>query len=422
MNWNFYGEAKSASGAILQCGASNDAARTAKRALDINACNANNGRMWTPKSERRVAIAKNAMIDFINLLEPYDAMQVIGFAGRTGGVEVTTGEWFYGTPAGKQALADAVLETGKWNNDVYETEGGTPSATALNQARTLIANAPTKSTDGRDFRPVMLFETDGVANYFVKNGNNGSGMGWYNDALDNPSCAGKPGLGELVECHVGYTNATNPVARPITAMALQAVEIRKTHTIYVIALGGTPSTGLSTEVASQSTFPYYSEATDGSQMPDIFAAINKSVEEGACIPAGGTNWFGVIDAAHTITNVTDRNKLQLPADTTVYGYVYLQDAYGHSVKPATPIKHDPVSGQLSYSIADVTPGTYQIKAFVAYKGDDQPNQIARSYSWILFPNLSHDDSRTFNLSPSQTLNSSVALDPLYLDLNGNVCP
>ena len=422
MNWNFYGEAKTSGGTILQCGASNDAARTAKRAQDQTECNANGGAMWTPKSERRVAVAKNALIDFINLLEPYDAMQVIGFAGRTGGVETTTGEWFYGTPAGKQSLQDAVLATGKWNNDVYETEGGTPSATALNRARTLIANAPVKSTDGREFRPVMLFETDGVANYFVKNGNNGSGMTWYNSAKDNPSCENKPGLSEAVECHVGYTNATNPVARPVTAMALEALEIRKTHTIYVIALGGVPATGLSTEVASQSTFPYYSEATDASQVPDIFAAINQSVEEGTCIPAGGTTWFGVIDAAHTVTNATDRSKFSLPADTTVYGYVYLKDAYGQTVKPATPIKHDPISGQLSFAIADVTPGTYKIEAYVAYKGDDVPTQIARKYSWILFPNLSHDDSRTFNLSPSQTLNSAVALDPLYLDLNGNVCP
>ncbi len=422
MNWNFYGEAKTSGGTVLQCGASNDAARTAKRAQDISACNANNGEMWTPKTERRVAVAKKAMIDFINMLEPYDAMQIIGFAGRTGGVETSTSDWIYGTPAGKQALADAVMEAGKWKNDPYETEGGTPSATALNTARTLIANAPTTSTDGRAFRPVMLFETDGVANYFVKNGNNGSGMTWFNSAKDNPSCENKPGLGEAVECHVGYTNATSPVARPITAMALQAVEIKKTHTVYVIALGGVPATGLATEVASQSTFPYYSEATDSSQMPDIFKAINKSVEEPTCIPGGGTNWYGVIDPAHTITNAADRSKFSLPADGAVYGHVYLQDAYGQSVKPATPIKHDPVSGQLSFSIADVTPGTYKIKAYVAYKGDDKPTPIARKYDWILFPNLSHDDTRTFNLSPSQTLNSSVALEPLYLDLNGNVCP
>jgi hypothetical protein len=421
MNWNFYGEAKSGSN-VLQCGASNDAARTAKRAQDFNACNAGNGAMWSPSTERRVAVAKNALITFINMLDPYDAMQIIGFAGRTGGVETTTSEWFYGTPAGKQALADAVMEAGKWNNDPYETEGGTPSATALKQARDLIANAPTVSTDGRNFRPVLLFTTDGVANYFVKNGNNGSGMGWYNDAKDNPSCRDNPGLAEAVECHVGYTNSTSPVARPITAMALQALEIRKTHTVYVIAMGGVPSTGLATEVASQSAFPFYSEATDASQMPDIFRAINQSTQEGTCVPAGGTTWFGKIDSAHTITNAADRSKFSLPADQAVYGYVYLKDAYGASVKPATPIKHDPVSGQLSFSIPDVTPGTYKIEAYVAYKGDDVPTQIARKYSWILFPNLSHDDSRTFNVAPSQTLNNSVALEPLYLDMNGNVCP
>ena len=81
-----------------------------------------------------------------------------------------------------------------------------------------------------------------------------------------------------------------------------------------------------------------------------------------------------------------------------------------------------MNDQLSFSFADVSPGTYKVEAFVAYKGDDTPTPVNRLYKWILFPNLSHDTTRTFNVSPSQTLNSVVALDPLYLDLLGNVCP
>jgi hypothetical protein len=70
----------------------------------------------------------------------------------------------------------------------------------------------------------------------------------------------------------------------------------------------------------------------------------------------------------------------------------------------------------------VAPGTYKLEAFVGYLGEDAPTPIARVYSSILLPDLSHSTSRSFAVEASQTLNSVVPLPALYLDLNGNVCP
>jgi len=206
-------------------------------------------------------------------------------------------------------------------------------------------------------------------------------------------------------------------------MASVAREIKNLNdgntVIYVIALAGVPATGLSTDVAQQSTFPFYSEAPNPGQVGQIFAAINQSVEDPTCVPAGGANWVGSIGNDRTITDPATRSGFGLPADTSIYGYVYLKDQYGGLLQTA-PVTQQ--NGQLSYSFANVAPGTYKLEAFAGYKGDDAPTPISRVYSSILLPDLTHSTSRAFAVDASQTLNSVVPLAPLYLDLNGNVCP
>ena len=422
MTWNFNGQAKSGS-TIYQCGSSTNPALEAQRAQDASYCDKNEPK-WSPASERRIAYAKNALQNFISLLEPYDAMQIIGFSGdkNNTGVAATTTDWVYGSPAGKQTLKDAVLAAGANPNTPYDVAGGTPSATGLYQARQLIAASPNKSViDGRDFKKVVLFLTDGVANYFRNYKN--SPFGWYNDSSDNASCKNLANTDEIPSCQIGMTNTNPSYERPITAMASEATEIKKLNDgntqIYVIALAGVPATGLSTDVASQSTFPYYSEATQGSQVQDIFNAINDSVENPTCLPAGGTGWVGTIGNSNTVTDAATRSSFSLPVDTSIYGYVYLKNQYGQTLQTAA-VTHQ--NGQLSYSFANVTPGTYKLEAFVGYKGNDSPTPISRVYSSILFPTLTHDTSWTFDVAASQTLNSVVPLRPLYLDLSGNVCP
>jgi len=131
-------------------------------------------------------------------------------------------------------------------------------------------------------------------------------------------------------------------------------------------------------------------------------------------------WLNTIDATHTITDTNERSSFGLPVDTSIYGVAYLRDTNGQTLQTA-PIRGDATTGALNYTFTNVAPGTYKLEAFVGYKGDDQPTPIARIYSWILFPDLSHASSRTFVLVPG-SLGGTVALAPVYLDLNGSVCP
>ena len=131
-------------------------------------------------------------------------------------------------------------------------------------------------------------------------------------------------------------------------------------------------------------------------------------------------WLNTIDATHTITDTSQRSAFSLPADTSVFGYVYLNNSNGQLLQTA-PIRGDTATGALSYTFTNVVPGIYKLEAFVAYLGEDTPNRIARVYSWILFPDLSHALSRTFVLVPGSP-GGTVPLDPVYLDLNGSVCP
>ena len=101
-----------------------------------------------------------------------------------------------------------------------------------------------------------------------------------------------------------------------------------------------------------------------------------------------------------------------------------RDEYNGAALPApknvVPIQVDPTTNRLSFHVDDMTPGTYQMRAFVAYRGEDDESRI---YSQIYNPNTAAiDNAVTFQVSPSSSLGTSIAVAPLYLDLSGSVCP
>jgi hypothetical protein len=417
MNLNFDGEALDTDGVTkLQCAPSVDPAHQAKYEQDFTRCQQIDA-MWLPKSERRIAILKAALMNFIDQLSTNDLMQIV--ASSSAHVGATTAGWEPGTPVGRQNLKDALLNAGKTANDPYQTSGGTTSATGLYQARQLLQSLPAQAPDGQQYRSNVLFLADGPANHFLSATGNPAGFGWYNDARDNPTCQNRWDLSVAVECQIGMTNTNPQIERPITAMITQAFALKQASTVHVVAVASVPGTELR-QVASQATFPYYAEANTASMVTEQLNAIQSITASSSCAPSGGTAWLSDIDSAHTISDPAERARLGLPADTSVYGYAYLNTVNGEPLQVA-PVRKNTQTGELIYSFPQVAAGIYTLQAFVAYRGDDQPTPVARSYNWILFPNLSHDTSRTFSLAPPQSVGTAVALEPLYLDLNGSVC-
>lgn len=423
MNWNFNGQAK-INGQTYQCGAGVDNSLNAKRAQDAAVCDstASKDELWTPLEERRIYIAKQAMIQFIDLMDPNDRMQIIPFSGAgqvnsLGGIEL-------GDAAGKAKLKQYVLDAGKSNNDPYSANGGTPSATALYRARQILgaATTPKKAPNGQDYKQVVLLVTDGVANYYrdVSNGryaSNNTSVGWFNGAQDQANCANRPSVGEDVECHVGYADTTKgQIARPLTAMVNEGTELQKDAQVFVIALAGVDKTGLPF-VASQQIYPWFAPANEASSVADVFRAVNDQVENGDCQPAPYVGWTYEIDSAHTVSAA---DAVRFGAEgSQVYGVVRLLDAQGTVLRVA-PITQEIVgsSTRLTYTFTDVTPGTYAISAEVYYKGDDG---VAREYTIIRNPDLTPASQRVLIVQRGTSLNNRIAVDPLWMQLSKPVC-
>ncbi len=423
MNWNFNGQAK-INGQTRQCGAGSDNTLNAQRAADAAICNstANKDQIWTPLSERRIYIAKQAMIQFIDMMDPNDRMQIIPFSGASAVNAIGLIE--LGDAAGKAKLKQYVLDAGKTNGDPYTANGGTPSASALYKARQILgaASTPKKAPNGQDYKQVVMLITDGVANHYRDTANgryssNGAAVGWNNSAQDQANCAGKATVGEDVACHVDYAQTTNGlIARPLTAMVNEGTELQKDAQVFVIALAGVDATGLPF-VSSQQVYPWFAPANQPSSVGDVFRAINNQIENGDCIPGPYVGWTYEIDPSHTVS-ASEAASLGGNA-SQLYGVVRLLDGNGQQIAEA-PITQEVVgsSTRLTYKFQNVTPGTYALSAVVFYKGDDG---IARKYPMIRNPNLTTSAQRALVVQRGTSLNNTVAVDPLWMQLAEPVC-
>ena len=244
---------------------------------------------WSPTSERRIYIAKQAIKSFIDQMQPNDSMRIVAFSGNLNSNygdqnainNLTHAYPTTGWSSDHTALKDGVDCAGAGDNtppcgNFYSTNGRTPSATGISAGNQALAAAPAQAPDGQTYKRVVIFLTDGVANV-LKDGK-------------APTYTGSCGS-EIATCNTGTVNG---VPMPITAMGLAADSLKQLATIYVIALAGVDETGL-TNVASAPSYPFFSSSENGNDLAGIFANIATNVKYGDCVPAGGNTWATTID-------------------------------------------------------------------------------------------------------------------------------
>jgi hypothetical protein len=170
----------------------------------------------------------------------------------------------------------------------------------------------------------------------------------------------------------------------------------------------------------------YYTASQASTVGSVLDAIQSQTQVAGvtCVPSGGNAWLDRIDAAHTPASP--------PAPGNgVFGYTYIYDPGGGVPRYKLPIHHDPSTGALGFAIpppdpsdpgSGITPGTYEMEAYVDYKGNDG---ITRQYDNFIFPSsLSEAHRITFAVTAASTLGASVQLAPSYMELGSTVslCP
>jgi hypothetical protein len=384
-------------------------------------CDGGQNAAWHVQSERRVFIAKDAIYKFIDNMGANDTMRVIAFSSTDSGQAVltTSPQW----SSNKATLRSIVEQAGAYNGDPYRTDGGTAGPDALAKAASLFKESNgyvPQAPSGEDYKPVVIYLTDGVANIFL-----GGGRNTARDVCANLSIA--EALNTAVPCQVEYTSSRK--ARPIQAMVDVSADMKAdvdNLSIFTIGLAQVTQTGLRMIATEPANF--YS-ADDGFEVDDILNEIQDKVENTTCVAGGGYSWINTIDGAHTPASATP------PLPAGVYGYVYIYEPGAQTAKYTLPINHDTTvasSGKLGFSIpppdpnnptsTGVTPGNYEMAAYVRYKGDDG---TTRQYDWFVNQSTLKPVPRiSITVSPAATLGSSVALAPIFLDLKEEaaVCP
>ncbi len=388
-------------GVVRQCGAppSDSPDLQAKYEADAPICRSAPSLepAWPVVEERRVYIAKQALMLLIDRMRPNDQMQLIASttnrtSATSSGVQ-TVGATSYGDAAGKAALKQAALDTGALNGDPYYTRGGTPSAGALRLARTVLEAAPQTAPDGSTYERAVLFMTDGVANAYLDALNNGlyvvnrRPVGWINDAGDEPQGCNRNNVSEDPDCHIGYTQTTTRAfyPRPITAMVNEGQELRSMAQVFVAALAGVNSTGLPM-VASSSAAPFYTEIAQAEQLSLALSRVDNHLTA-----AELGQWYDQIDPAHA------PDPAILPeVDATIFGVVTLSGPGGTRT---ASIQTDPDSGRLVYRFVGLAPGSYTLSAWLGYKSDDG---VTRRYTVLT-------DSDRVRIGTSQSVDLSSVL-------------
>ncbi len=374
---------------------------------------------WGTVSQRRITVAKDAILKLIDRMGPYDTVRVIAFSSGQSG-NVTASPAWLNAVSDKAALTTIVTEAGAYGGDNYKTNGATSGPQALDKAaKMFLASNGYNSTAGNGlaFKPVVIYLTDGVSNIFMD--------GTLNKARDICSNLSENEAESTADpCQIGKTS--NGTLRPISAMIDVANKMKASMPkleIYAVGLAQVPDTGLP-KVANDSS--YYFPASQPGVVDGILSSIQARATSSTCTASGGYKWVNSIPAANTPDSP--------PAPGNgVYGLVYIYAVNGGTpIRDPLPIQHDPTSGVLSFSIpppdpnnpasTGITPGTYEMEAFIDYKGSDGKTT---QYDRFINQSTLHEANRiSFTVSSAATLGNSVPIDPIFLDLPAatHICP
>lgn len=369
--------------------------------------------VWRKYQDRRIYVAKSAVKALITQLSDQDTMRIIAFStSQSNGAKPFPSSGWSGDQA---VLTTAVEDAGTYNSDPYRTSGGTPGAQALQATRNLLnaSNKPQRSPDGRKYKNVIIYLTDGMANVFL----DGSG----NDGQYKCPGMNQEQTKSTAKCQIGQLPSGKLL--PITAMIDQADKIKAEHddiVIYTIGMAGVDPAGLP-QVATSPSTSY--TANQPGVLNSILFDIKGQVSE-ACQENG-------LSGAVAVGKVKPQNFANdLPAPNTlsgdVYGYVYLYDDKGQPL-PDNLYRH-PITqektGHLSWEMPEGTglaPGSYKMSAWIGYKSEQDDR--SRIYTKIEDRNndLRPNDMVTFTVSYKDVLSDELIVPAVTLVLNGDVC-
>jgi len=365
---------------------------------------------WKTQSERRVYVAKDAILKMINRMGPNDMVRVLAFSESQAGNVTASPRWM-NPVSDKAALQTIVKEAGAYGGDNYKTDGGTPGPQALKKASEmfLASNGYTPTTcGGQSCKPVVIYLTDGVANVFLDGERNSARDICGTMSANQAESTADP-------CQLGTTSDGR--RRPISAMVDVANNMKASMSkleIYAVGLAQVPETGLP-KVANDAS--YYFPASKPGYVDSILTSIQARATTAPCTAGGGYNWVNTVPSANTPSGTG------LPSG--VYGFVSIFAVNGASpIYGPLPIQHDTMSGVLSFRIpppdpnnpssTGITPGTYEMTAYIYYKGADG---VTRQYDYFISPSSLHEANRIpFSVTSAGTLGSTVPIDPVFLDM------
>lgn len=396
---------------------------------------------WSNESERRITVAKQALYTLVRSTNmpgnpeydssrPPDQMALVWYTH-----EVPSGNTkdFSTNPT---TIINNIRNAGKYNSDPYRTIGGTNSAAGLYRASLLLSAAPrtvTRNGQTWEYKRVVVFVTDGVANQFLsRNARNlRAGQSTADTYTDGHVCRSFRNLViEVAACQTtdvgGLSTGGGDVPAGLDRPITQAVQVSRQDLqangieVYAVALSHIPDTGLRDGVAS---FPSYffsakdlQRNADGSTNVDaIMQAINTQVETSICEPRSDAAWTNVIPPE----NFQSVGSLQYPN----VGEVILTDQ-STGTQYRAPIRADASrGGALSYRFDRLPAGSYRVQPYLFYRHPlDPPSAGPRRYS-LIYQNEETVSDIVINVAPNTTVGSftQTIRQDLQLRLFGDVC-